>query len=81
MTGLYTFEFVREEGPLPGDTLLLREISPRERQGKTVRIYGFSDGRAVEMTFPDQGGEEGANQIAWEREQLHLPPPSFSRSP
>ncbi len=76
MTGLYTFEFVRDGGPKPGDWLLLREISPRYKAEKRLRVYGFSDGTASEQTFADNE----QNEIAWERQQLGLPPPVFQQS-
>ena len=79
LTGVYTFEFVREEGPKPGDTLILREISPRSKDGKNVRVYGFVDGKAIEMSFPDEE-QDGRDQIRWERAQLGLPPPVFQES-
>jgi len=77
LTGVYTFEFVREQGPRPGDALILREISPRSKDGKNVRVYGFADGRAVEMSFHDEEQYDGRDQIRWERAQLGLPPPVF----
>src|SRR5882672_6845504 len=80
LTGVYTFEFVREQGPRPGDALILREISPRSKDGKNVRVYGFADGRAVEMSFHDEEQYDGRDQIRWERAQLGLPPPVFQES-
>jgi hypothetical protein len=54
MVGLQTFEFAREGGPRPGDALLLRgSPGSRPRDGSEVRIYGFSDGRAVEVSSED----------------------------
>jgi hypothetical protein len=80
LTGVYTFEFVRGDGPKPGDTLILRETSPRQKDGKiNVRVYGFADGKAIEMSFADEV-LDGRNQIRWEREQLGLPPPVFEES-
>jgi hypothetical protein len=79
LTGVYTFEFVREGGPKPGDALILREISPRSKDGKNVRVYGFADGSAMEMSFPDEE-QDGRSQIRWERAQLGLPSPVFQES-
>lgn len=79
LTGVYTFEFVRGEGPKPGDALILREISPRSKKTNMLRVYGFADGRAVDMSFPDDDGP-GKEQIRWERAQLGLPPPTFEES-
>ena len=54
MVGLETFEFVREDGPRPGDALILAEDAGR-RLGDDgeVRVYGFSDGRVVQVTSED----------------------------
>jgi hypothetical protein len=79
LTGVYTFEFVRGEGPQPGDALILRETTPRRKEDNMLRVYGFADGRAVEMSFPDPEGK-GKEQIRWERAQLGLPPPTFEES-
>lgn len=59
MVGLLTFRFVREEGPgpggpRPGDALILRgDVGRRPGDGSEVRIYGFSDGRVVEVSSED----------------------------
>jgi hypothetical protein len=79
LTGSYTFEFVREEGPKLGDALILREISPRSKDGKKVRVYGFADGKAIEMSFSDEE-QGGPDQIRWEHAQLGLPPSAFQES-
>lgn len=79
LTGVYTFEFVRGEGPKPGDALIVREASPRSKETNSLRVYGFADGRAVEMSFPISD-EEGESQIRWERAQLGLTPPVFEKS-
>jgi hypothetical protein len=79
LTGVYTFEFVRGEGPKPGDALILREATPRSKDTNMLRVYGFADGRAVEMSFPDAEWR-GKEQIRWERAQLGLPPPVFEES-
>jgi hypothetical protein len=76
LTGIFSFEFVREAGPKPGDTLILREVSSHFRDGKAVRVYGFADGTAKEMIFSDQE-QEGREQIRWERAQLGLPERTF----
>jgi len=79
LTGTYTFEFVRDGGPKPGDALILRERSPRSKDGKNVRVYGFADGKAIEMSFGDEE-QQGQGQIIWERAQLGLPPPVFEEA-
>jgi hypothetical protein len=77
LTGVYTFEFVRGEGPpKPSDALILRERMPRRKEDNMLRVYGFADGRAVEMSFPDFEGK-GKEEIRWERAQLGLSPPTF----
>ena len=59
MVGLLTFRFVRDEGPSPGgprpgDALILRgDAGRRPGDGSEVRIYGFSDGRVVEVSSED----------------------------
>jgi hypothetical protein len=64
LIGLSLFEFVREEGPLPGDALVLRESGVREdASGTSRRVYAFGDGRVIEATSAD--GEFDA----WERAQ------------
>lgn len=70
MPGLYTFQFVREEGPKPGDSLILKEQSWRSHLGNAVKVYGFSNGEAIEVTFPDDGRAQ-QNFAAWESQ--HLP--------
>ncbi len=69
MPGLYTFNFVRENGPQPGDTLILSEESSRTRaDGKEARVYGFSDGTAVEVVLE--------NFESWEKQHLTSAPPA-----
>jgi hypothetical protein len=75
MVGLHEFQFVRENGPWapgprPGDALLLR-ASPGSRQGDgpEVRIYGFSDGRVLEVSSEDGHFED------WEKQHLSAAPP------
>jgi hypothetical protein len=54
MVGLQTFKFARDEGPGPGDALLLRgDPGSRPGSGPEVRIYGFSDGRVLEVSSED----------------------------
>ena len=79
LTGVYTFEFVRDGGPKQGDTLILREATPRSKETNMLRVYGFADGRAVEMSFPDPEGK-GKEEIRWERAQVGLSPPVFEES-
>ena len=69
MPGLYTFEFIRDEGPQPGDALILREAGVRRRSGTSSRVYAFGDGRVVERTLNDDGFE------AWEKQHL-VPSPA-----
>lgn len=69
ITGLYTFDFVRDNGPLPADTLILREMSARQKpDDQWARVYGFADGRAVEATSDDREFR------AWEKQHLGPPP-------
>jgi len=70
MTGLFTFGFVRHNGPMSGDTLILSENGARTKPDeKLARVYAFSDGRVVEVTGPDEDYFE-----AWEKEHMSLPP-------
>ena len=69
MAGLQTFEFVREEGPRTGDALLLRgNAGRRPGDGDEVRVYGFSDGRVVEVSFEDGHFDD------WEAQHLSSAP-------
>jgi hypothetical protein len=69
MAGLHEFEFVREQGPRPGDVLLLRaSAGSRPGDGPEVRPYGFSDGRVLEVT-----SEEG-HFDDWEKQHLTAVP-------
>jgi hypothetical protein len=69
MAGLQTFEFAREEGPRPGDALLLRgNAGRRPADGSEVRVYGFSDGRVVEVASEDGRFD------AWEAQHLNSAP-------
>ena len=70
MPGLYTFQFVREEGPKSGDALILKEQSYRSRSGKASKIYGFSNGQAVEITVADDNDEAQRNFAHWESQSL-----------
>ena len=73
MPGLFTFEFVRDEGPRPGDALVLRESGThRGLLGNPARVYAFSDGTVVEAS-PANGDFD-----AWET-QHHLSPPETDR--
>jgi hypothetical protein len=80
MPGLYTFQFVREEGPKPGDTLILKEQSFRSRDDKAWRIYGFSDGKMVELSVPD-GDETQRNFARWESQYLDAVPGQVNAAP
>ena len=65
MPGLYTFEFIRAEGPQPGDALILREAGVRRRPDETSwRVYAFSDGRIGEQTLNENDFD------AWEKQHL-----------
>jgi len=65
MVGLQSFEFPREEGPRPGDALILRgDVGRRPSDGSEVRVYGFSDRRVVEVSSED-GHFEG-----WEAQHM-----------
>jgi hypothetical protein len=69
MPGLQTFEFVRDEGPRPGDALVLRGSAGRPSgNGSEVRVYGFSDGRVVEVSSEDGQFD------AWEAQHLGSAP-------
>ena len=67
MPGLHTFNFVRDEGPRPGDALILCEESTRwQSDGKAAKkVYGFTDGTAVEVTSED------GDFAAWEKQHLN----------
>jgi len=76
MAGLDTFSFVweqhlREGEPLvlgTGDALMLfGELGRRPGDNSTVRVYGFSDGRVVEVT-----SEDGKFDV-WENAHLNSP--------
>jgi hypothetical protein len=69
MPGLYTFRFVREEAPKPDDTLILKEQSWRSLSGNAVKVYGFSNGQVVEVTFPDDDQAQ-RNFARWESQHL-----------
>ena len=63
MAGLYEFEFLRGGGPKPGDALLLRAApASRSWPGPAVRIYGFSDGRVLEVSSEDDHFDDWENQ-------------------
>ena len=67
--GLYTFTFVRDEGPKPGDLLILREEGARGKlDGTMARVYGFRDGSAVEVSTSD------GNFDLWEKQHLSPSP-------
>ncbi len=69
MPGLQTFEFVRDEGPRPGDALVLRgRVGRRAGDGGDVQVYGFSDGRVVKVSSED------GNFDRWEAQHLNSPP-------
>ena len=70
MTGLYTFEFIRDEGPIPGDALILRESMWREASGIFARVYGFSNGEATEVRLPTNADDPEQNFQKWEQRQL-----------
>jgi hypothetical protein len=69
MVGLETFEFARGKAPIPGDALLLRgDTGRRQGAGNEVRVYGFSDGRVVEVSSADGLFD------AWEAQHLTSAP-------
>ena len=69
MAGFQTFEFAREDGPRPGDALLLRgNAGRRPTDGNEVRVYGFSDGHVVEVASEDGRFD------AWEAQHLTSAP-------
>jgi hypothetical protein len=69
MAGLQTFEFVRHDTPRPGDVLILRgDVGRRPGDGSDVRIYGFSDGRVVEVASEDGHFDH------WEAQHITSPP-------
>lgn len=76
ITGLYACGFVRDEGPQPGDTLILSESGSRLLpDGKTrERIYAFSDGTIVPVRHPVEETDKGFE--AWEKEHMKSPPPA-----
>ena len=69
MVGLQTFRFARQGGPRPDDALLLLgDTGRRPGDGNDVRVYGFTDGRVVEVTSED-GRFDG-----WEAKHLTSAP-------
>ncbi len=69
MPGLRTFDFVRDEGVRPGDALVLRgDVGRRADDRPEVRVYGFSDGRAVEVSSEDGRFDD------WEKKHLDSAP-------
>lgn len=69
MPGLFTFTFVRDDGPKPGDALVLKEQSWRSLDGKVVKVYGFTNGLAREVSFPE---DEAQRQFAtWEADHMN----------
>jgi hypothetical protein len=78
MAGLLAFQFARDDAPRPGDALLLRgNVGRRPGDGCDVRIYGFSDGRVVEVASED-GHFDGweaqytLSPLAGTEEKIHL---------
>jgi hypothetical protein len=69
MPGLYTFQFVREEGPKAGDVLILKEQSFRSHGGFVSRMYGFNNGEATEVTVSDERAQR--NFFQWESQHLN----------
>lgn len=68
MVGLLEFEFARDGGPRPGDALVLRgDVGPRPGDGD-VRVYGFSDGRIVEVSSEDGHFDD------WEAQHMNSEP-------
>ena len=73
MTGLYTFGFIRDNGPVPGDALVLSENGThRKPDGKPARVYAFSDGRVIEVTAPSKDSDNFFDN--WEKEHMTSPP-------
>jgi hypothetical protein len=72
---LYACGFVRDEGPQPGDTLILSEFGSRLLpDGKTrERIYAFSDGTIVPVRLV---GRPDSDFEAWEQEHMKSPAPA-----
>ncbi len=69
MAGLYTFEFVRDEGPSPADALILRESGThRGPLGNPARFYAYRNGTIVEASPAD------GNFGYWEWEHQAQPP-------
>ncbi len=69
MIGLRSFDFVRQEGPRPGDALLLEaDLGRRLGDNAAVHLYGFADGRVVEVASEDNRFD------AWETQHLNSPP-------
>ena len=65
MAGLSTFTFARDDAPRLGDALVLVGDLPKD--DVHVRIYGFSDGRVVEVTSED------GNFGDWEAQHMTSP--------
>ena len=73
MTGLYTFGFIRENGSMPGDALILSENGThRKPDGKPARVYAFSDGRVIEVKAPSEDSETFFEN--WEKQHMTSSP-------
>ena len=75
MPGLYSFAFAREEGPKPGDSLILESGTHDSTNSQKARIYAFSDGRVLELDAPASQDADNFFE-SWEKQQLNS-----SRSP
>jgi hypothetical protein len=68
MAGLQTFTFVGDDAPKPGDALVLcAYVGRRPGDNCDARIYGFSDGRVVEVSSED------GNFGDWEKQHINSP--------
>lgn len=75
MPGLYSFDFVRDDGPLAGDELILREsLGHKTADSRDAQIYAFSDGRAEEV-IPSGSVPYRVFFDNWERQHLNPAPP------
>jgi hypothetical protein len=76
LPGLFNCAFVRDEGPQPGDTLILQEAGSRLLpDGATrERIYAFSDGTTVPVRHPNSQPDQDFE--VWEQDHMKSPPPA-----
>ena len=76
LPGLYSFQFVRDEGPQPGDRLILCELGSHPTpEGKRAMLHVFSDGRVVEVKQANGDDADGDFIIAWQKQHMNSAEP------